>query len=178
MSLSLRFARRLAAAALALGMATLPAAAQTASPPAAAAKPATPEQIALARAIIDFTGAARAFNSVIPQLLVEARNRIVNTRPQLKDELDALLPTLQTKLLPRENDLVNEIAEVYASRLSESDLKTIVTFYRSDAGQKLTKLTPDILQESYGKAQEWSQKLSVEVMNLLREEMKKRGQDL
>lgn len=143
-----------------------------------AAKPPTPEHIAIARAVIEFTGAIRAFDSVIPQLLVDARNMVLNSRPQLQADLDSVIPGIQAELLPRETDLLNEIALVYASKMTEGELKEIAAFYRSPAGQKLIKTTPDVLRESLGKTQEWGQRLSGEVMNKIREEMKKKGHDI
>ena len=138
----------------------------------------SPEHLAVARAVIDFTGASRSFDSVVPQLLQEARGLILTTRPELKNDLDAAIADVTIELKKSEQDILTSISQVYASKFTESELKDIAAFYQSPVGQKLTKAMPDILRESYTRTQEWAQKLSVDVMNKLRDAMAKKGHNI
>ncbi len=174
------FVRRFASALLLSCAMAAPAAAQTkpTAPAATAAKPVTPEHLALARAVLDFTGAGKSFDSVVTKLLVDARQSIIRTSPTLQPDLDVVISDLNTKMKNSDEELINKIAAVYAQKLSEAELKDIVAFYQSPAGQKMTSSMPEILRESYGLAREWSQQMSVEIMKQVRAEMKKKGHEI
>lgn len=148
--------------------------------PAFAQEPAkpTPEHIALARAVLDFTGARKSFDNVIPKLLTDARNTILRTRPTLQADLDVAAVEVAKKMAAADEELVNSIAVVYAQKFTEAELKDIAGFYQSPAGKKMVAELPAVLSESYKHMQEWTRKMSVDVMTNLRAEMKKKGHDL
>jgi hypothetical protein len=164
------FVRRAGCALLIAGSLAAPVFAQTAQP--------TPEHLALARAVLDFTGAGTSFDGVVPKLLEDARNVILRTRPTLQADLDAAIFQLNTKLANRDEELLTSIAKVYASKFSEAELKEIAGFYQSPTGQKMTAALPDVLRESFVFAQDWSRRMSVEVMSQIRAEMAKKGHDI
>ncbi|MDX6806619.1 DUF2059 domain-containing protein [Terrihabitans rhizophilus] len=164
------FVRRAGCALLIAGSLAAPAFAQTAQP--------TPEHLALARAVLDFTGAGTSFDGVVPKLLEDARNVILRTRPTLQADLDAAILQLNTKLANRDEELLTSIAKVYASKFSEAELKEIAGFYQSPTGQKMTAALPDVLRESFVFAQDWSRRMSVEVMSQIRAEMAKKGHEI
>lgn len=150
-----------------------PAAAQTAGP----AMP-SPEHIALGRAVLDFTGARNSFDNVVPKLLTDARNLILRTRPTLQADLDPATMVVAEKLATADEELVNKIAIIYAQKFTQDELKEIASFYQSPTGKKMTEEMPAMLNESYRLVQEWSRKMSVDVMSELRVEMKKKGHDI
>jgi hypothetical protein len=144
---------------------------------APAAQP-SPEHVALARAVLDFTGARRSFDGVIPKLLTDARNTILRTRPTLQTDLDPAAMEVAKKLANADEELVNSIAVVYAQKFTEAELKEIASFYQSPAGKKMTTELPSVLGESYKLIQDWTRKMSVDIMTNLRTEMKKKGHDI
>jgi hypothetical protein len=144
---------------------SLPALAQ-----APAAK-ATPEHIALARAVLDFTGASKSFDNVVPKLLTDARNMVLRTRPTLQADLDAAALEVAGKMATADDELVGKIANVYAQKFSEQELREIAAFYQSPTGKKMTAELPSVLSESYKLMQEWSREMSVEIMTNLRVEL-------
>ncbi len=64
---------------------------------------------------------------------------------------------------------------MYATRFSQQELKELLTFYQSAVGKKFVTLLPNVLEESFIKTQEWGGKLSEEIVQTMRAEMKKRG---
>jgi len=159
---------------VAVGLA-LPAAAQQAQPPA---KEPTAQQLAAARTVLEVTGGAKAFNAVIPQLLQDARTTLLSTRPDIRSDIDQVVLGLTSEFIPREAELVTNLAKVYATTFSEAELNQIVTFYKSPVGQKFMQATPEVMRQSYAMAQEWGGHLSTDIMNRVREELKKRGHDI
>jgi hypothetical protein len=164
--------RRFGSAALILCALAMPAFAQ------APAKQPTPEHVALARAVLDFTGARSSFDGVLVKLLSDARNTIVRTRPTLQTDVETALLAIGDKLKNADEELVGQIAVVYAQKFTEQELKDIAAFYQSPAGKKLVAEMPSVLTRSYELMQEYSRKMSVQVMSELRAEMKKKGHDL
>lgn len=144
----------------------------------APAKAPTPEHVALARAVLDFTGARRSFDGVLVKLLSDARNTIVRQRPTLQADLETSLLSIGKNLQDADRELVDQIALVYAKKFSEPELKEIVTFYQSPTGKKMVAELPAVLKESYELMQDYSRKMSVEIMSQLRVEMKKKGHEL
>ncbi|GGE37515.1 hypothetical protein GCM10007276_13660 [Agaricicola taiwanensis] len=138
----------------------------------------SPEHLALARAVIDFTGAGNSFDNIVPQILADAQALILRTQPALQSDLAAVVPQLEQEFEKRRDDLLNDIARTYAESFSEDELKQIAAFYQSAIGRKLTETTPKVLEQSYVKARNWGQAVSSEVMIRLREEMEKRGHNI
>ena len=53
-----------------------------------------------------------------------------------------------------------------------------MTFYQSPLGRKMIVEEPKALDESMANAGDWGDNFSEEVINKMREEMKKRGHDI
>jgi len=172
---------RIAMSVLGLVLAAGPVLAQTApeAPSAGTEAPnVSPEKLALARAVIDSTGAMRSFDPVLSQILADARRTVLATNPDVAKDLDASLAIVQKELAPRRQELHDRIAALYAGHFTEAELRKLVQFYESPVGKKMVEVTPEILRQSYGVVQDWAQKLSFDVMAKLREEMKKKGHDI
>ena len=87
-------------------------------------------------------------------------------------------PSCTPNMRPRSLNCGRSRRGVYASRFSEQELKDALTFYRTPLGKKLIEQEPKILDQTMTDAQAWGDKLSQEVMNRMRAEMKKRGHEL
>lgn len=173
---------RLAAAAIAASAfwaptLSTPAFAQAAAPSDAPAPTVAPtaEQIAAAREVIDVSGAGESIREIVPIFLDEARNTLTRTRPEIAKDLDAAIKAVEPEFTKRKEDLMNDIAAVYAQRFSVQELSEIKAFYVSPTGKKLVENLPGVLQGSYQQTQAWSQKMSTDIISRLRQEMKKRG---
>lgn len=136
------------------------------------------EQIKAARDVIDVSGAADSIKDIVPIFLDEAKNTLTRTRPEIAKDLGEAIKAVEPEFLQRKEDLMNDIATVYAQRFSAQELNEIKAFYTSDTGKKLVQNLPGVLQASYERTQVWSQKMSTDIISRLRQEMKKRGVDL
>ncbi|MGE4218651.1 MAG: DUF2059 domain-containing protein [Alphaproteobacteria bacterium] len=56
-----------------------------------------------------------------------------------------------------QNALVTEVIKIYDSHFTAAELKDILAFYRTPAGQKFAKITPTLAQESVQAGQRWAQ---------------------
>jgi hypothetical protein len=67
------------------------------------------------------------------------------------------------------------IAAIYASKLSEAEMKDLTAFFSKGAGAAFIAKQPEILTESMAAGQQWGEKIGVEIEQQIRDEHKKRG---
>jgi hypothetical protein len=59
---------------------------------------------------------------------------------------------------------VNAIIPVYQKYYSEEDLREVIEFYRTPAGQRLIQVQPHVFQESWQVGQEWGRQVAERVL--------------
>jgi uncharacterized protein len=136
---------------------------------------ATPANLPLARDVVLASGATRAFQGVIPSILQQSLGVFVQQNPDLSKDLTETIKAMAPDFEKRVTEIVDIVASVYATRFSEAELKDILNFYRSTSGKKLVAQLPGVLEESFVKTQEWSSKISEQIVVRLRNDMKKKG---
>jgi hypothetical protein len=145
--------------------------------PAMAQQP-SPASIAIAKELITLKGAATMFNPIVANVITAVRNQFMQTNFNLGKDLDEVSLKLASELNPRASELFDNAAKLYAVQFTEQELKEILAFYKTPAGKKVITQEPRVLDQSLQSADEWAQKLSQEVMDKMRTEMKKKGHDL
>jgi len=157
-------------AVLAFGLIVLAGSAHAQQPSAAS--------ISMAKELIALKGATTMYDPVVRGVVEQSKRLLVQTNPMLSKELNEVTVKLQTEYAAKIQELREIVARVYASRFSEQELKEALAFYRTAIGKKLIEYEPQILDQTMRDAQAWGDKLSEEVMNRMRAEMKKKGHDL
>jgi uncharacterized protein len=169
--INLSFARRTAAAfAFAYVACAAPAAAQQPQP--------TPGAIATAKELLQTKGATNMFDPLIPGVIESAKNAFLPTNPGLFKELNEVAALLRTQFAARRNEIIDEIARLYAQRFTEAEMKEVIAFYKSPVGKKFVLDEPAVIDQGLARTQAWTNKLSDDVLNRFRAEMKKKGHDL
>ena len=131
--------------------------------------------LATANQLIKVTGATTLFKPLIAGVIEQAKTPFLQQNPMLAKDLNEIGAKINADLSPRFSELTNEVATLYATRFSDQELKAILTFYQSPAGQKLLTQQPQIIESSMKFAQTWANKLTDEVIQQMRAELKKRG---
>ena len=131
-----------------------------------------------ARQLIIATGISRSFQIIIPELMDQIGGTVTQTRPELTNDLVTTLGALRPEFDKQADEMVNLSARIYAHLLSEQEVRTILTFFKSEAGNKYVNAQPLFLNELVTGIQAWQQKISVNMMTRVRQEMKKKGHDL
>jgi uncharacterized protein len=142
---------------------------------AAVAQTTQSANFSLARDVVVASGATRAFEGVIPSILQQSLSVFLQQNPDLGKDLSETVKGMAPDFEKRVSEIVDIVASVYATRFSEAELKDILNFYRSASGKKLVAQLPSVLEESFVKTQEWSAKISEQIVVRLRNDMKKRG---
>jgi uncharacterized protein len=151
------------------------AAAVAVSAPAAHAQQPSAAAMASAKEFVNLTGATQIFSPLVSGVIEQAKLLYLQQNPNLSKDLNEISTKLRTELTPRLEELNVEMARIYATRFTETELKEILAFYGSPTGKKVLVEQPQAAELSLKFAQDWSIKLSDEVVGKMREELKKRG---
>ncbi len=155
---------------------TAPAPASPAAPVVAAPAPTySASHLQAAREVIVGSGISRSFEAFIPQFIDQAKASLSQSRPELIKDLEEISKTIMPQLAAEQSQIVEIGARVYASRMSEAELKEIAAFFKTPAGLNYVKTQPDVLAELFADMQDWSQRLGARIIDIFRAEMKKRG---
>jgi len=165
-------ARHILAALVALAVigAGKPALAQTAAP--------SPNSILIAKQIIEIKGVNKLLDPLIRGVVEKVKNQFMQTNFMWAKDLNDVAETLVKQYEPRTSELVDESARIYASHFTEAELKQILAFYQTPTGRKMIAEEPRALDQTMANAGVFGDKLSEEIINKFRDEMKKRGHDI
>jgi uncharacterized protein len=145
--------------------------------PVAAQQP-TPSAIATAKELLTVKGATSMFDPLIPGMIESTKNAILPSNPSLFRDLNEVATRLRTEFSPKRNEIIDEIARLYAQRFTEPEMKEIIAFYKSPVGKKFVTEEPSLIDQGLSRAEAWSRRMSEDVMNRFRAELKKKGHDM
>ncbi len=156
-----------------------PAAAAPAPPAATSSAPTAPSAAAIAAAdkILNTIGLKQSIAIVVPGMMVELETNVTRTRPEIKDSLRATLKAIQPEFDQTAKQTYSEAATLLASQMSEQDITQVAAFFDSPAGKKYVEVTPIFLQKLSDVTGAWREKLSTDILERARAEMKKKGID-
>jgi uncharacterized protein len=161
-------------------------AADTTPPPAAPASPATtsaapaapsPAAIAAADTILGAIGLKESVAMVVPGMMAQLETNITRTRPEIKDSLRATLKTIQPEFDRTAQETYVQAESLLASQMSEQEITQVGAFFDSPAGKKYVQVTPIFIQSLTDITGAWREKLSTEILERARAEMKKKNVD-
>lgn len=138
----------------------------------------SPNAILIAKQIIEIKGVNKLFDPLIRGVVEKVKNQYMQTNFMWAKDLNAVAEQLIKQYQPRTAELVDETARIYASHFTEAELKQILAFYQTPTGRKVVTEEPRALDQSMANAGVFGDKLSEEIINKFRDEMRKRGRDL
>lgn len=170
---------RLAAASLAMLLSVGAAIAQAPAPtPSAPVASVSQSHLQAGRDVVVGSGMSRSFDAILPQFVTEVRQTFTTTRPELTKDLNEVIELVRPEVEARKEEMTTAAAQIFASRLTEAELKDIGTFFNSPSGRRYVETQPLILDEMFKEMQSWTQRLSEFVVTRIRAEMKKRGHEI
>lgn len=145
--------------------------------PAAAQTP-PPDALAAAKELVVTMRAADQLKNLFPIIMQQLKPAIVQGRPQVEKDYDAIMPALVEGMLARSGELIDLMADVYARNFTAAEIRQISAFYRGPVGQKFLEKMPAITQESMSAGQKWGQTVAGEMRGRIIEELRKRGHNI
>jgi uncharacterized protein len=156
------------------------------TPPAAPAPPAatpaapeapSPAAIAAADKILNTIGLKQSIAIVVPGMMQELETNVTRTRPEIRDSLRATLKAIQPEFDQTARQTYIQAESLLASQMSEQDITQVAAFFDSPAGKKYVQVTPVFLRDLGDVTGAWREKLSEDILERARAEMKKKGVD-
>ena len=153
--------------------------AATAAPAPAVAAPATPSPAALAAAdkILSAIGLKQSIAIVVPGMMAELETNVTRTRPEIRDSLRATLKGIQPEFDLTAKQTYVQAESLLVSEMSEKDITEVAGFFESPAGKKYVEVTPGFTRKLSDVVGGWREKLSTDILERARAEMKKKGVD-
>jgi len=153
---------------LALILATIFAAIFAANPAHAQSVSAAPstESLAAARELVQVAKSTDNFKLVLPAILQSLKQAVVQNRPEMEKQYEAMVPLFNQAAAQRLNEMVDTVATIYARNFSVDELHDITAFFRSPTGQKYLERLPTITQQSLVAGQQFGQEIAQDVQRL------------
>ena len=145
--------------------------------PAGAQSP-SPDTLAAARELIVTMRAADYFKTIMPAIVQQLKPAIVQNRPQVERDYDAIMPLMLESMNARVSEIIEQVAALYARNFTAAELNEVVAFYRGPTGQKFIQKLPLITQESMVIGQRFGQSIATELRSRIVDELRKRGHDI
>jgi hypothetical protein len=118
------------------------------------------------------------YKALLPGILLGLRPVLTQDRPEIERDYDALLPTVTEASAPYYTAMVNDIATLYASNFTVSEMHEMEAFYRKPAGQKLLAKSPALAQQTDQVGQDASRKAADDLRGRLTEALRQKGHKL
>jgi len=135
-------------------------------------------RLAAAKELMQVAGVAQQFDEVMPVLAQRLSESFVAVAPDKADLIREVFAQMAVKFVDRKGELIDQIAALYAEKLTLEDLTAIIGFYKSPAGAKLVAAQPEIARQSMALGHRWGAQIGREIEAEARRELKKRGIDL
>ena len=129
------------------------------------------ETQALADELVQITGTARLFDSLLPNIADEAKNSFIRANPQMQLGIIAVVDTVAVEMVSRRPELDGYLARVWASGFTDDEMRDLIDFYSSDTGQKFAQTHGQLLAVQTAAAEQWAQSVAAELDQRVREEL-------
>lgn len=127
------------------------------------------------RRLIELTGTAKIALGITTASLKRDRamlERAFPPGPRQQEMVDVFVKKFEARMNVR--DLVERMVPIYDRHFSHDDIKALLSFYQSPAGQRTLQVMPQILQESASVGVNWGQELGQAILL----EMEKEGYEI
>lgn len=133
------------------------------------------DTLPVARELMALMRLSDVFKMTLPTALQQMRQTLTQGRPQMERDFDIIVPTLIETMTAHLSEPSDMMAELYAHNFTADELRTMIAFYNSPAGQKYMDKLPLIMQGHLAIAQSFTQKYTDEFQSRMAEELRKRG---
>ncbi len=133
------------------------------------------EHLKEARQALRASQASDTFDRILPGVSGRIKSTLISSRPDLSDQISAIVDIKTLELAPRRGDLEKEATLIFAKVFTLDELKTISIFYFSDAGKKFLKEAPILTREMGQAARIWEAGLFRDLTDIVTKEMETQG---
>jgi uncharacterized protein len=121
------------------------------------------ENLAAAHQLVDAMRATDEFKALLPSVIQNMKNALVQNRPEMEKNFDAMTPLFTEAANAKIHELTDQVAAIYARHFSVAELHAITAFYQSPVGQKLVGEHTTIARETMAAGREFGQALGLDI---------------
>jgi uncharacterized protein len=133
------------------------------------------EAVAAAKELVSTMRLTDQFTMMLPVIVKNLKPAILQGRPEIEKDFDAVTTVLLEGMTPRLNEMTDQIAGLYGRTFTVSELRQLTEFYRTPVGQKFLDKTPVLAQQSMTIGQNFGRTIAGELQGKIMEELRKRG---
>jgi hypothetical protein len=126
----------------------------------------------LADRLVQITGTARLFDSLLPNIADEAKNSFIRSNPQMQLGIIAVVDKVAVEMVSRRRELDEYFARVWASGFTNDEMRDLIAFYTSETGKKYAETQPKLLAVQTAAAEEWAKSVAADLDQRVREELR------
>ena len=145
---------------------------------AAPAPAQSPETVAAAKDLMAVMRSSDNFKTMMPSIMQALKPAIVQGRPEVDRDFDALVAPLLGAMNSRLDEIIDKVAGIYARNFTAAELREVAAFYRGPTGQKFVQKLPGVMQESLVVGQQFGQQIAGELQQRMIEELRKKGHNI
>ena len=140
--------------------------------------PVIPSHLAVAEQVLKASGLRTMFENSLPNVIGALRVNVTRQRPELAKDIEASLKTVEESSGKLIDSGISGAARLMASKLTEAELKEVLTFMTSPVGKKYVEALPGFMDMVIPYLQVWAQEAGGQMTKTFAEEMEKRGHKL
>lgn len=132
-----------------------------------------PEELKLARRVVDVTDVTRPFDSILPEVADKAKTTLIRSNPQMQLGIIEVVDRVALEMVDQRAELEEIVAKIWASAFTAEELQTLLDFYQTPVGEKYANVFPGILRAQIGAAEWWGQRLSQTLFARVQQELQR-----
>jgi hypothetical protein len=138
----------------------------------------SPDAMTAARSLVTTMKLSDQYKALLPAILLGLRPALVQDRPEIERDYDAMMPMIEDAFTPYYAAMVDDVAAIYANNFTVSELRELEAFYRQPVGQKFLEKSQSIAQQSLQVSQDASRKAAEDLRTRLTEALRQKGHKL
>lgn len=134
--------------------------------------------LAAAVELVDASGMSKMMETMLPLISGQIVDLMTKVKPELKGKYDAFIHEfLRTAMGEGRDEVLQEIALLYARKFSVDEINDVVAFYKSPTGLRMLELLPEIQADATKIGQQWGAKVAQRTLERLRDKLKEDGHE-
>jgi hypothetical protein len=144
----------------------------------ASAQTPSPDAMAAARSLVGTMKQADQYRALLPEILLTLKPALTQDRPELEQDYDSMTHVIVDAFAPYVQQMVDQLATVYANNFTADELKQIEAFYKQPVGQKLLLKDAALEQAANQIGQDGGRKAADDLRTRLVQALRQKGHKL
>lgn len=137
--------------------------------------PVDPAALAAAKELLKASGASKNMDAVIPVMMGQMKKMIMHQSKGKTAEVEEIFKRTMQRFGDKKNELIDQIAALYATEIPIEDMKALTAFYSSGPGARFVAKQPQLIQKSAMLGQAWGRKIGQQIFGEIQNELRAKG---